>query len=456
MALNKTVTIINLTNNVGQGKILSLDGKFSNLRIPPVSAVTEDYYNLQLDENVADLLSSWISSGLVQVQVDGVVQSSSQVAAWKYSFDFAALTSFDDSTFFIYDNTTPSKKLAFQCSGISAGTTRTVTIPDASGTLALTSNITLQGSYLGGQSISTTAAGPLAFNTIVTPITFTIGGPPVTFVSSSGVGSGFQLVYNGPAERVSVVGDCRQWSYAATLAQTTSTGGAAILLNASSGGIQFIGNNAALDAIDIDSIGGMSVDVAAISLDSTDTSNFTLTANNAADKTLTIAASNSGAGNGLITISADSVIIKDVNLIAGIPISQALTTGLSGFTAISIVGALNELKLWSWASVINLDIDTGTENVDAFDPGADGGATWHVFVTKADGSTMTEYTVNACWDYSAGTVSFRSEKSVDIGAGTGDLTLAVTMSGAGGNVQLAATAASDNWSVKGIRFFTAI
>jgi hypothetical protein len=121
----------------------------------------------------------------------------------------------------------------------------------------------------------------------------------------------------------------------------------------------------------------------------------------------------------------------------------------SDYAVLPSVDAINGIS-----SVENLDIDTGTENVDVFDPGADGSATWHLFVVN--GATMTEYTINACWDYSAGTVSFRSTKSDDIGTGTGDLTLAVTMSGASGNVQLAATAASDNWTVKGTRFLITI
>jgi hypothetical protein len=428
MAVNKTVTIINLTHTVGSPKALSVDGKLSNLRIAPYSAVTEDYYNLQLDEEVADLLSGWVTSGFAQVQLDGVAQSSSQVAAWKYSFDFAASTSFDDSTFFIYDNTTPSKKLAFQCSGISASTTRTLTVPDASGTIALTSGITLQGSYLGGQTITTTAAGVLSFVAAASAITFTVGGPSVTFVSSSGVGSGFQIVYNGPAESISVVGDCRQLNYTATLAQTTSTGGAAIRLNSSAGGIQLIGNNAASDAIDVDSIGGLDVDVAScnitttagISLNSVNTSNLTMTANDAADKTLTIAASNTGAGSGLIAVTADNVGISSTN--------SVLTMGFN-------IGALSAA-----AGV-----------VDSFDPAVDGSVMWVFNVTRTDvDGNMTEYTVNAMWDDSAGAASYRSIKSADIGS-TAGITFNVDMSGATGLVRLNYAITAGTWAVSGTR-----
>lgn len=49
--------------------------------------------------------------------------------------------SFLDSAFEIKDNGDPTKKLAFQVSSVTTGTTRTLTVPDANGTIALTSDI---------------------------------------------------------------------------------------------------------------------------------------------------------------------------------------------------------------------------------------------------------------------------------------------------------------------------
>lgn len=48
-----------------------------------------------------------------------------------------AVTSVTDSTFTVVDNSDVTKALAFQVSGVTTGTTRTVTVPDASGTMQL-------------------------------------------------------------------------------------------------------------------------------------------------------------------------------------------------------------------------------------------------------------------------------------------------------------------------------
>jgi hypothetical protein len=54
----------------------------------------------------------------------------------------ASAVAFTDSLFTIKDNVDATKIAAFQASGIATGTTRTYTFPDATGTLALTSDLT--------------------------------------------------------------------------------------------------------------------------------------------------------------------------------------------------------------------------------------------------------------------------------------------------------------------------
>lgn len=74
---------------------------------------------------------------------------------------------FLDSLFTLMDNSDTTKKLAFQLSGITTATTRTVTMPDKSGTMAMTSDIVasppIRG-YLDGYIMST--AGSSATMTI--------------------------------------------------------------------------------------------------------------------------------------------------------------------------------------------------------------------------------------------------------------------------------------------------
>lgn len=52
-----------------------------------------------------------------------------------------ASSEFSDGVFRVFDNGDSTKELAFECSGITTGTTRTLTVPDASGTIALTSGV---------------------------------------------------------------------------------------------------------------------------------------------------------------------------------------------------------------------------------------------------------------------------------------------------------------------------
>jgi hypothetical protein len=107
-----------------------------------------------------------------------------------------------------------------------------------------------------------------------------------------------------------------------------------------------------------------------------------------------------------------------------------------------------------WTEISDVTVNSPTTIVDFFNPNGDGKAVWHLFLMKSN--ALTEYTVNAAWDDSAGTVSFRSEKSVDLGDPTADIVFSVTMTAALGNVQLLATAATSGWTASGIRYATGV
>lgn len=82
--------------------------------------------------------------------------------------------SFQDSTFTIFDNVDATKLLAFQLSGITTGTTRTLTVPDASTTLVghdatqTLTNKTISGASNTFSNIPNTATTAVATNTIST------------------------------------------------------------------------------------------------------------------------------------------------------------------------------------------------------------------------------------------------------------------------------------------------
>ena len=55
----------------------------------------------------------------------------------------------DDNQFRVRDNSDNTKQLAFECSGISGSTTRTMTVPDSNGTISTESFATAIAVALG-------------------------------------------------------------------------------------------------------------------------------------------------------------------------------------------------------------------------------------------------------------------------------------------------------------------
>lgn len=91
----------------------------------------------------------------------------------------------------------------------------------------------------------------------------------------------------------------------------------------------------------------------------------------------------------------------------------------------------------------NLDVDTGTEDVDTFDASLAYGVVWEVVVRK--GTNRRKVRIDATWE---GTnTNFGQSNVIDIG--TINVTLSVDISG--GNVRLRATATTDDWIVSGNR-----
>jgi hypothetical protein len=135
---------------------------------------------------------------------------------------------FADSTTLFQDEADNTKKLAFQLSGITTGTTRTLTAPDASGTIALTSDLSFISTSLtsaniivGNGSNVATAVSMSGDLTIDNVGATTIGNDKVTFAK----------MQNSAAAGLSVIG--RSTSGAADFAEIASSADGEVLMRSS-------------------------------------------------------------------------------------------------------------------------------------------------------------------------------------------------------------------------------
>lgn len=115
-------------------------------------------------------------------------------------------TTFVDSTFVIGDDGDSTKKIAFQASGITTGTTRTFTAPDKNGTLAVTTDlptITVKGwakftgtTLTAGSGITSIANGSTGNYTVTLPTQADANYAPSVGVASIADGRCVNLFYN--------------------------------------------------------------------------------------------------------------------------------------------------------------------------------------------------------------------------------------------------------------------
>jgi hypothetical protein len=128
------------TGSGGGGGSSYIDGEVQNFSALPTAnppAVDSAYL-------VREPEGTWLISRKPAGIYIRVATTGTRATDWTYAGILPDV--FNDANFLLYDNGDSSKNLAFQLSGLTTGTTRTLTVPNASGTIALTSDIPSGGS----------------------------------------------------------------------------------------------------------------------------------------------------------------------------------------------------------------------------------------------------------------------------------------------------------------------
>jgi hypothetical protein len=124
------------------------------------------YTDLSLDAGVAPLNTAWLvreASGawLLARKPAGIyIRTATAGVSRDADYTYAGILPdvFNDANFLLYDNGDSSKSLAFQLSGISASTTRTITIANRSGTNVVSDTSAGSGSDVVNNIVSLTTA----------------------------------------------------------------------------------------------------------------------------------------------------------------------------------------------------------------------------------------------------------------------------------------------------------
>jgi hypothetical protein len=132
---------------------------------------------------------------------------------------------------------------------------------------------------------------------------------------------------------------------------------------------------------------------------------------------------------------SSGVLVLNITVIAG--------SGTLSLWAVSIQGVPG---VQGYIGFSNIDVDTGTETVDEFDITLTDGVRWDYVVKKT--TNVVAGSIIACHD---GTTNVEFSNISTTVLGTVDVIFTVDISG--GNIRLRATASSDNWSIKGRRYY---
>lgn len=128
-------TVRTLTGTANQILITNGTGETGNPTIGFDSTI-------RMSDSALEVVDDMDATKKLKFQCSGITTATTRTLTVPNASGTIALTSdFADSTFRVYDNSDTSKLLAFELSGITTATTRTLTVPNSSGTIALTSDI---------------------------------------------------------------------------------------------------------------------------------------------------------------------------------------------------------------------------------------------------------------------------------------------------------------------------
>jgi hypothetical protein len=150
------------TGSGGGGGASYIDGEVQNFSALPTAnppAVDSAYL-------VREAEGTWLINRKPAGIYIRVATTGTRATDWTYAGILPDV--FNDANFLLYDNGDSSKNLAFELSGITTGTTRTLAVPDASGTIALTTTAPAShthGNLTNDGKIGTTANLPLKTGT---------------------------------------------------------------------------------------------------------------------------------------------------------------------------------------------------------------------------------------------------------------------------------------------------
>ena len=232
--------------------------------------------------------------------------------------------------------------------------------------------------------------------------------------------------------------DCTQST--GNLTVDTAGGEIQIGVNAAAGAIK-LGTNTTARTITIGSGANTTLDIdaavttidsTALSIDSTDTTNLTMTANDNGAKVMTIAATNGGSGEGQMAISATDQLTITQNAAVITMDGNAITTETTGTIGIGTTSAAGNINIGTeatartmtiGASTTTLDIDGAGITIDGSTLSIDSTDTTNLTMTANSASAKTLLIKSLNSGSGEGKISIDSDSQVDITDGTATLTL---------------------------------